>query len=895
MKPVHSLKKLLLLSGILLGFISPVQGSYHTEKLWCNWHSGNSALPDRVNCLHAGLYGYVFFGTSSGLKIFDGEGFSHSPLAGYQSASGWDITSFFQDAGNNLWFFSSLGESGFISMYTLAISTAANTDSLRNKYGKSWIQPGKRKKHTLPEGLKFSGISDSISYSHRYQNHLFIITCGTIKDKVYFVRDFYNGYSPDRLTPELWLEAPQLSGIVTDALGNLWVSSKVNGVYYMPNIYFDAVLYIEDGNWYANTLQTWYHNTLLLGLTNGILRRYNITRDKTDNIPIPPGFVSQSYAMSRQGKKLMVYNHHNKVLVLDSNIHMHALNLPGDKHILQILPRSDSSLLFSTSKEIYKFTQNTELLYRSNSPFQAFGLLQNGDLLIGSADGLYRKDLRSGKSSLFLTGTRKPVSGIYNIGSNILVFSSEGLDIIDEQEKVIRHFSVDDYLQYNGCINVKYCPPYVLIIQEVGLQVFDTNFTKPLLSLFTKSSLFSYTIKDAEVINGKLVLATEKYGIISLPFNDLCYKELPFGMHINAFKSGSKEGIDTASFFPFPASDTLDLLYQPDAQLFLNFDYFKSPSQLLFISYKLYPAGKPQDSTIAARTRGMMLPLPGGTILLGSLKPGDYLFEVIGKDSNNREQKDIKVIRIRPLWYQTIYFKAAFIGILLLLLIYIPFHILREKYRSNYKKKVLQMQVLQLQSASLKNQMNPHFIFNSLNPLQNYILKNDSRKGLKYLNSFASLLRNMLQHARKEHHSLYDEVTFLTQYLEVQQERYDHKFDFSIKVSDGINQDEISIPVLIVQSVVENAIEHGLSALDAGGRLSINIDRKDSMLTIVVTNNGAGFSPAELIREGHGLCIIKERLELMETTSGKKGSLSFKRVAQETICHIRIPIAAADA
>lgn len=252
------------------------------------------------------------------------------------------------------------------------------------------------------------------------------------------------------------------------------------------------------------------------------------------------------------------------------------------------------------------------------------------------------------------------------------------------------------------------------------------------------------------------------------------------------------------------------------------------------------------------------------------------------------EKRDLQALYARPLWFRSNLLNAfcvlALGGISIIALLSTSTSLQQHKQ----KGKQMQQQILWLKTVALKNQLNPHFIFNSLNPLQYYILNDQAPQALHYLDSFAALLRGMLQSAGKESHCLADEITFLNQYLQVQEERYSPKFTFRIEtgITDLQNFD---VPILLIQPVVENSIEHGLADAISDGYVHIHFGQEGPYLLVTVTDNGKGPESPDVFHDGHGLSVIKKRLELMQTALGKQGHISFTRRDNTTIFTLHIP------
>lgn len=198
-----------------------------------------------------------------------------------------------------------------------------------------------------------------------------------------------------------------------------------------------------------------------------------------------------------------------------------------------------------------------------------------------------------------------------------------------------------------------------------------------------------------------------------------------------------------------------------------------------------------------------------------------------------------------------------------------------QQLKSEYEK-----QLVESEMNSLRLQMNPHFIFNSLNSIRYFILKQDSEKAADYITSFAKLLRLILHHSKQIQISLADEMEALELYMMFEAERFKERFEKEVRIAENIDPHSIFIQPLIIQPFVENAIWHGLMHKNLGGKLLIDISKKDdNLLKIIIEDNGIGRDKAKELKSkdhgGHksyGLDITKERLEAMNKIgSGNAG------------------------
>lgn len=186
-------------------------------------------------------------------------------------------------------------------------------------------------------------------------------------------------------------------------------------------------------------------------------------------------------------------------------------------------------------------------------------------------------------------------------------------------------------------------------------------------------------------------------------------------------------------------------------------------------------------------------------------------------------------------------------------------------YRDSQKRKLAaearNKQIATLQLASVRAQLNPHFIFNALAGIQNLMNKNDVESANKYLSRFARLTRNILDEGNKELVSIEQEISLLNDYLLMEQTRFG--FLFSIEIDEnGIDQ-QIEIPAMLLQPFAENAVKHGVSALNGEGIITISVIQKDHTLVLAVKDNGKGF--ADTSGTGMGIKLCEERINLLNS------------------------------
>lgn len=202
------------------------------------------------------------------------------------------------------------------------------------------------------------------------------------------------------------------------------------------------------------------------------------------------------------------------------------------------------------------------------------------------------------------------------------------------------------------------------------------------------------------------------------------------------------------------------------------------------------------------------------------------------------------------------------IGIFLILLIGILYILYRQSQLSAEKK------LLTLEQSMLRSQMNPHFLFNSLNSIKLYIINNEKKNAVHYLNKFSKLVRKILEASSQREITLAEELETVALYMNIENIRFSNEINFNIHVKDNIDTHSIKIPSLILQPFLENALWHGLSSKEGAKNIDLEIKKgKNGFIEIIIIDNGVGRDAAEKIKDGKvlkrksvGIDITKERL-----------------------------------
>lgn len=276
-----------------------------------------------------------------------------------------------------------------------------------------------------------------------------------------------------------------------------------------------------------------------------------------------------------------------------------------------------------------------------------------------------------------------------------------------------------------------------------------------------------------------------------------------------------------------------------------------------------------------------------GEVSYNALAPGEYVFHVQCRDASGRKMgKDVRFpLRILPPFWQTWWFRS----LMLLLIAFALYRIYKQRTGKIKKEAAIKQQLTELESKALRAQMNPHFIFNSLNAIQELVLTENVTAAYDYLSKFSKLLRLVLNNSEKPLIPLSGETAMLQLYLELESLRFRQSFSFSITVGEALDAETVLVPPLLVQPFIENALWHGLMLKEGEKRLSVRIEAKDSGLMCTVEDNGIGRKRAVEIKEqklgaGHfeskGLTLSRQRIELLKA-SGRKGEVKIEDLYEE--------------
>ncbi len=252
------------------------------------------------------------------------------------------------------------------------------------------------------------------------------------------------------------------------------------------------------------------------------------------------------------------------------------------------------------------------------------------------------------------------------------------------------------------------------------------------------------------------------------------------------------------------------------------------------------------------------------TVQLAGLRDGDYTFEVQAQNETGQwsaAPATFSFTIIPPFW-STWWFIAGCVvigGLWMYILIVLRFRMIR-------RRDLLREQALIFRQQALASQMNPHFVFNTLNTIQALVLKEDKTKALDMFSVFATLLRKSLHNSTERFIPLHEELKILQLYFELEEMRFEGNLNYQILLGKNVDVESLNVPAMLIQPLVENALVHGIRGKEGGGSVDIRFELENGKLLCEVEDNGIGRAASSQAKKGHsssGTRITRDRLRVL--------------------------------
>jgi ligand-binding sensor domain-containing protein len=661
----------------------------------------------------------------------------------------------------------------------------------------------------------------------------------------------------------------RISQTVKDDEGNIWFVTMENGVYqnnltnYANSITIKDILGYDYGAYCFNT----FNNYLNIG--NEVSLMLSIDR-KTKNIvrlkrlPFLARLSENQTLFFKQKAEDRVLLAGNASLI-EISLEGKLIHEPLTVIAKDAIEYDADRILIATATGVILFNHNTwateKEFWNKRATSVAF---KDDSVFIGTLDGLFVWfDGRCTSLGQVHPALQRRISKMFPAADGSVWIATYDYGLIQwKDNKVISHLTVADGLSSNICRTLTGDEQAIWVGTDKGLNkiVWQNN---------------SYTIDIFNTYHG----LNSNYINAILIDGDFIYVGTPIGytyFNQRELTSASKSrlvfmGVNTRSEF-MPPDSVYSFAYPDHENLIFNFAGIShSSGGTMRYRYRLDGFETEWRETQQNSLEYVALPF------------GNYELNIIAINALGKESNQVRVkFEIIPPYWQTWWFQSLMVVAVIVIisgLIYARFRKLRLR---TLEENRIAHQLMELEQRALKAQMNPHFIFNCLNAIQQFILVKDIEQSNKHLTTLARMIRQTLDVNSKHSISLREELNYLSNYLSLEQMRFSEEFDYKINFDSDALYLQYQIPSMILQPYIENCIRHGLRYKKSGkGWLTIDVKETKGILTFVIEDNGVGRRKAHELKskqhieyQSKGTSVTKERIDLINKNYATRAKAS---------------------
>ncbi len=647
-----------------------------------------------------------------------------------------------------------------------------------------------------------------------------------------------------------YLGKNNISGILQDHEGGYWFATLDNGVYYMSGFGIEGIRFDDERIQKPISLTTDYKHSIYAGCWSGALVR--IRRGEITDI-----YEQKKQELLQPVTNLTSFPFDDKIYLsrsgpayfLDGEFYQYKTGRAlGIK--TKFVRTPDGSLYCGGSAFVMKVNRDSiiQIEYLSQR-INCLGETKEHKLLVGCNRGVFVLDTIGHTSMLYrkeLIDVR--VDDIRQIGKYLL-FATKGKGILACTDDRIIQVDESKGLCSDLVNKLLVTGDEIWCITNKGisrLHVMDLDkFTFTITNIHSNEGLFVDEINDIALLNDTIYVAMNP-GISFFNIHTDFVNHTSPPVYISSVRVNNR---DTSFYNEMQFSHDSNNL-----QIGFNGISYRSSDKMVY-SYALIHDKDTLKSLTTNREVEFL-----------TLQPGKYVFNVMARNNSgvwSREPATFTFV-INPAWWQTrTFIILVILGFFVLMFLWYKDRIRKLNYNFEMKRRQAELQL-----TAMRAQMNPHFIFNVMNSIRNYMQNHDMRSAEKYLTSFSKLVRYTLDYSEVQEVTLEEELMALRNYTELEMQRFDNGFEFNIQCEEGIDLKETMLLSMVLQPFVENAIKHGISGMKSGAKILIDVRREGDSILIAVEDNGCGIeenckeeeSPDGKLRP-HGTSINLERIE----------------------------------
>lgn len=669
----------------------------------------------------------------------------------------------------------------------------------------------------------------------------------------------------DRKPDFHYLDNFSVTSVCLDSEGGKWFSTIENGLFYLPSNYYSTFT-TEDGltNNKINDI-TLFKNQVIIGthdpfiniLKNGELSSIKVSESingtifkllNENNQKLWIGTNDYLYLIENERKTRFINTYKSTYLNKITRNVFSIKDLYLDSKGQLIIGESRGFCIFKSGKILYNSYYGGNLELR----IEAVDEVSQGNYLLGSFDGLWRYSNGEysylGNENHFF---RHRITDILlSKSKNLMAIGTKGSGLMLQYKDTTLILTKTAGLSSNSITSLLLTDNKLWVATNYGLNVIDIfeigkkNFE---IKKFTRlNGLISNEINKIAGDSNNIYIGTS-HGLTVFNYKRYNPLEVSPPIYINAFRI-MKHDTAVKSGYRLKSSQNL-----------INIDFigisYRDAGNLKY-KYRLDGLNREWNFTFNNQVEYAFLP------------PGNYKFEVIAINSDGLESANPARLSftILPPFYYTWWF----ITTMILLLTAIAYYLYKLRLKQIKKENDLRNDINLYRQQALSKQMDPHFVFNTLNSIQSFIVKNDSLASTQYLSKFAKLIRLILNNSQNQAVPLNDEISALTLYLELESLRFQKKFKFELLIDPAINSTSCFIPAFLIQPFVENAVWHGIMGLKGTGHITVELKKNHNEITCIVEDNGIGRvksmevkTQEEIAKKSFGIKLVEQRLELL--------------------------------
>lgn len=672
---------------------------------------------------------------------------------------------------------------------------------------------------------------------------------------------------------QLFFPGKSVSDVMLDEEGNYWFSTLQDGLFIVPST--DVWVYDEHNSPMADSrirqLETDGQGNLYIGYQNGKLSKYNINNQNTTTTTFPNSAVEiQAMYFDTIAGKLLVAQLRTWLVDAQS---LKPTFIEGISNIKALAKIKGNRYLLGATLGAFEVAITPEI--EQMTPLRAKRALavyyesEATRNWVGYADGLWVNNIEVRHNEMPISAT----SIIQTIEGTVWVSTSNQGVLGYRNGELWQILGTEIGLTDNYARKLATHNNLLWIAGSQALISFDLATGKS--KAYNRfDGLPSMEITDITFANNKIWLATPK-GLVAIPADLKTNNTIAPSIFISGFAVKERDTLIVKAY-------TLDF---NNNNIMVSFKGIAFRSHGEF-TYKYRMVGL-DSSWITTNSNSNFARYP-------SLPAGNYTFEVMALNEDgvpSTESAKVSITILRPFWQQWWFYVLCGLAIIALVSAAFVWRI-----RSLRRKNELEKRMANSQLAALKSQMNPHFMFNALNSIQDLVLQQDTNNAQLYLGKFSDLTRKVLEGSGKEFISLEQEVDMLSLYLELEKLRFGSELRYELIVDEQLDIDHTQIPSMIIQPFVENALKHGLLHKHGIKELTIDFAVSKNQIICTIADNGIGRKASAEINarkkkyQSFATQATTERLRLLNEFYKLNITLQIIDLEQGTKVVVQIPL-----